>query len=376
MLPLVNRVSAGGVAIAVVVGLALAAIVEQKVLPVKPRHQPVAGPRPVRAKPHESRASRSAQRQAPVSPMSLLDQKVKKVALTQRGATARREYGAKTVASPVVGVSRSDKRHTWAFGTAAIPPPSGEAVVPESSVYVAHASGKTWKVELAGTPGFDALLRKMPTSVLPADERTTLTHYSTSVKAAAGSAGLMLPWSVGQSWTLLPGAHGVSFTGGDGRVLAATGGRIYRLCSTSPDRGLILLIAPDGRATVYYQVDQITQVPDGGLVKQGDYLGRTSTDLPCGGGKAADRLVRFGLRNAAGPVALDGMTISGWVLHQTATTTFAERDGLRVAADNPLLNFGGSVPAAPTPTPTPAASKSGKPNAAPLVPSEGVNGQK
>jgi hypothetical protein len=124
-------------------------------------------------------------------------------------------------------------------------------------------------------------------------------------------------------------------------------------------------------------------VPDGGLVKQGDYLGRTSTDLPCGGGKAASRLVRFGLRNATAPVALDGMKISGWVLHQTAATTFAERDGLRVVADNPLLNFGGSAPASPTPAPTPTASTPGKPKSspktapksAPLLSPEGVDGQ-
>lgn len=370
MLSLVNRVSAAGAAIVVTVGLVLAAIVEQKVLPVGSRPRPAAAPGPDRATPRRTLPSRSKPRRKPASPAVLLNRQVQRVALTERGPVVRREYGDETIASPVVGLGRIDPRRAWAFGTEAIPPPHGITAMPESSLFVAHATGTRWKVALAGTPDFAALLRKAPTSVLPGGERTVLEHYDAPVKAAGG-AGLMLPWSVGQSWTLLPADHGVSFDGGDGRVLAATEGRLYRLCSSTPDRGLVLVIRADGLATDYYQLNQITQVPDGGLVEQGDYLGRTSTEQPCGGGEAPRRLVRFGLRNAAGPIPLDGMRTSGWTLHETPAAVYAERDGLRVEAGNPLLNFGMTLP--PSPTPSVPGLPTRSPNI-PLLPSGGLNG--
>jgi hypothetical protein len=377
LLSLVNRVSSVGTAMVVTVGLLLAAIVEQKVLPVGSHRPPVAAPAPVRSSPRPTFPSRSAPHRKRVSPAALLSRQVQRVAITERGPVARREYGGGTVGSPVVLLGRMDSRHTWAFGTEAIPPPHGMTALPDSSLYLAHATGKTWKVALAGTPGFAALLRTAPATVLPAAERPVLQHYDAAVKAAADT-GLMLPWSVGQSWTIFPASNGASgFDGGDGRVLAATAGRLYRLCSSSPDRGLVLLIRDDGIATEYYQLNEITQVPDGGVVKQGDYLGRTSTDQPCGGGAAPRRMVRFGLRNAAGPIPLDGMKLSGWTLHLTPAAMFAERDGLRVDAGNPLLNFGMLPAPTPTLSPSTAPSRSPKmPAPGPLLPSEGVNGQK
>lgn len=350
MLSLVDRVSATGTAVIVLVVLALAAIVEQAVLADGTAPQPRASTGPSHATARPAHPARSTHRRRPPSPTVLLDRQVRRVALVERGAAVRRAYGTTTVSAPVVRNSRMDHRRTWAFGTEAIPPPRDVTTMPESSPFIAHATAGGWRVALAGTADFARLMREAPASVLPTQERTALERYDAKT---GGTAGLALPWSVGQSWTVLPAGRDLAFDGGDGRVLAATSGRLYRVCSPSPDRGLVLVIGSDGTAAEYYQLDRLTQVPDGGLVKQGDYLGRTGTDQPCGGGEARRRLVRFGLRGPAGPIPLDGVRLGGWTLHQTATEVYAERDGLRVSAGNPLLNFGLTLDPLPAPTPKP-----------------------
>jgi hypothetical protein len=391
---LANRVSALGMAVVVTVGLMLAVIVEQKMFPVGSVHrQPVAqGPGHAKPRPKPSKHRTSAK---PVSPTHVLNHLVQQVALKERGPVARHEYGAQKIAAPVVRIARLGAQRRWAFGSEVIPPPQGATAVPESSLYLAHATGDSWKVALAGSPDFAALLREAPTSVLPGGERTALERYDTSAKAAPAKSAtpkaappkakatpvkatvpagdeLMLPWSAGQSWTLLPAELGSSFDGGDGRVLSAGTGRIYRLCSSSPDRGLVMVIGADGTAAMYYQLAQITDVPDGSLVEQGDYLGRTSTDQACGGGTAPRRLVRFGLRNVDGPLSLEGVKLGGWTLHQSPSEIFAERDGLRVEAGNPLLNFGVTTSPTPAPSPTHSPTKSPK---APQIPPEGIDDQ-
>jgi hypothetical protein len=202
------------------------------------------------------------------------------------------------------------------------------------------------------------MVGQAPDSVVSAAERTTLRKYDAAKRAehrAPKGGALMLPWTIGQSWTLVPTDRGLSFDGGDGRVLAASAGRVYRLCSSSPDRGLVLVIGDDGTATEYYQLDRLTELPDGEQVEQGDYLGHTSTDQACGGGEAARPLVRFGLRDTDGPVSLDGKQIGGWTIHDAPGVAYAERDGVRVNAGNPLLNFG--IDASPSPSPSPTKSK-------------------
>jgi LasA protease len=384
---LANRVSGFGMVVVVTVGMMLAVIVEQKMFPVGSVHRHPVAQGPGHAKPRP-KASKHRPSPKPVSPAHVLNKLVQQVALKERGPVARHEYGAQKIAAPVVRVNRFGAQHRWAFGTEVIPPPPGATAVPESSLYLAHATGDTWKVALAGAPDFAALLREAPTSVLPGGERTVLERYDASAKSASQKAkvtpvkdkssktpaddGLMLPWSAGQSWTLLPAELGSSFDGGDGRVLSAGTGRLYRLCSSSPDHGLVMVIGADGTAAVYYQLDQITDVPDGSLVEQGDYLGRTSTDQPCGGGQAPRRLVRFGLRNVDGPLPLEGVKLGGWTLHQSPAEIFAEHDGLRVEAGNPLLNFGVATSPTPAPSPTHSPTKSPK---APQIPPEGIDDQ-
>lgn len=369
LLSLVNRAGAASTAVVIAVGVVLAAIVEEKVLPVGPRHRPVAAPGPARGGARHTPPSRSKQRHKPVSPTVLLDRQVQKLALRRRGAAARSEYGVRTVASPVVHQSRFDKKRRWVLGTEAIPPPDDSTAMPEASLFLAHATGRTWKAALAGSPDFAAMVTEAPTSILSAGERTTLRKFAAAKSTPAENAGgapLMLPWAIGQSWTLVPTDRGLSFDGGDGRVLAASAGRVYRLCSSSPDRGLVLVIGDDGTATEYYQLDRLTEVPDGERVRQGDYLGHAGTDQPCGGGQASRPLVRFGLRGPDGPVSLDGWRIGGWTVHDAPGEAFAEREGLRVQAGNPLLNFGVDVSPSPSPSkPKPAPDRSPDPDTVP-----------
>ncbi|MEV5710409.1 M23 family metallopeptidase [Actinoallomurus sp. NPDC052274] len=352
-----DRISALGGVVVIAVGLALAAIVEQAVMPPVARHA-VADRRPVRVR--HSRTprpapSRSSPSPAPVSPAVQLSRKVETVVLAERSRVARRDYGVGALPTPIVRLTRMDRARTWAFGTETIPPPRGMTVMPESSLYVAQRTRAGWQVALAGTPQFTTLLRKAPAAVVPAGERPVLERFSAAADPPLDT-GLMLPWGVGQSWTLLATDDGVSgFDGGDGRVLAPGDGRIYRLCSSAAGHGLVLLIHPNGLATEYYQMSDVTKVRDGGLVKRGDYLGRTGTEQPCGGGEAPQRMVRFAVTDATGTMRLDHFQLGGWTLRETAAATFAERAGVRVDAGNPLLNFGA---APPSPTPAPSGSPS------------------
>lgn len=295
----------------------------------------------------------------------LLSRQVEKTAAAQRGPVARHEYGVGTVSAPVVRVSRMTR--TWAFGTEAIPAPSGSSAAPEPSLFLARADGPHWTIALAGTPEFSRLISKAPTSVLHANERAALKRYRMQAKKTP-DPGLMLPWRVGQSWSALPAASGAwGFNGGDGRVLAAGDGILYRLCSSTPNRGLVLIVHPNGLATEYDQMDDLAPIRDGDMVKQGAYLGHTGTDQPCGGGQAPTRQVRFALRDANGPIPLDQMRMGGWVLHSASNQMFAERDGVRVDVGNPLLNFG-NVPL-PAPSGKPARKPTGKPAQASKAPS-------
>lgn len=357
-----ERISALGGVVVIVVGLVLAAIVEQALMPPSARH-PVAERRPVRAThSHAPRAvpAHASPSRAPMSPAAQLSRKVETVVMAERSPVVRRDYGVGTLSAPIVRLSRMDGRHVWAFGTETIPPPRGMTVMPESSLYIAQRTGTGWQVALAGTPQFTTLVRKAPASVVPAAERPVLEKFSAAADTPLDT-GLMLPWGVGQSWALLATDKGVSgFDGGDGRVLAAGDGRIYRLCSSSPGHGLVLLVHLNGLATQYYQMSNVTTVRDGSLVKRGDYLGRTSTEQPCGGGDAPQRMVQFAISDATGTMRLDHFQIGGWTMRETVAATFAERAGVRVDAGNPLLNFG-FMPASPTPAPPGSPSPTGTP---------------
>lgn len=269
---------------------------------------------------------------------------------------------------PIVEARRSDRRHTWVFGSSAIPPAGRSPdAMPEAALFLARKSPRGWDVALEGSGKFARYLRQAPASVVPAGEKGALARYSAKRAGAegAGDLGLRLPWRVGDAWHMGGGPHGnsgssrpfnsVDFNGGDGRVMAAAAGRVYRFCSSDRSRGLIRVIHDNGYATEYYHMLDTVQAADGAQVGQGEYLGHIGTELPCGG-SATGPHVHFALRQGNTQVAVDGKTIGGWTFHEGASPYggFAERNGQRVEPGRGALqNVAGPGQPDPTPGPTP-----------------------
>lgn len=376
MLPIANRVSGTGGLTAAAVALALAAILQQELLDGTsgdrrvaagaaadaPARQAPGGGTPVTTGPSGAAAANAAARP------SALIKDVSTGVLARRGAVARRRFGGTVRAEPPqVVVSRIDQRRSWAFGTAAIPPADANAM-PDASVFVARRLGARWQVAVAGDGDFLRLLRAAPADVVPRAERAVLTRFAAGRAAARAGAdtGLDLPWARGRSW-VLDRTNGdpaeARFSGGDGQVLAAGDGLLYRLCSAAPGPGMLMLIHGNGLASQYFPAGEVTARPDGTLVKRGEYLGRVSAARPCGGTAgtggngpaqpAAVPTLRLAVVSVRQALSLDGRVIGGWTLRIAPGRVGAERAGARVAAGGALLNPFPAAPPAPAP-PEPA----------------------
>jgi hypothetical protein len=347
VLPLANRIARIGGVTAGLVGVTLGAIVQQAVTPgpARPRDRHGAARDPSAA-PSRS-TSRPVARAARSARLTPLEIRVRTVVMRQRAALVREAFGGRRPPRPEVWVSKTDRAAGWAFGWSVIPAPPGATALPVISVFLARrkTAPSGWQVALAGTTGFVRALRAAPASVVSGGERPLLRRYGQAADLK-GATGLALPWGVGQSWMSRPLAEGAGlwFGGGDGRVLAAGPGRLYRLCASAPGRGLLVLVHPNGLASVYYQLTGIVDVRDGMAVRQGAYLGRIGTDRPFGGRRpAGPAMLGFALLSADRVVPLDGTRIGGWTLHAAAGDAWAVRAGLRVEAGNPLLNFGSDI---------------------------------
>ena len=140
--------------------------------------------------------------------------------------------------------------------------------------------------------------------------------------ASVNSAGIMLPWTVGQAWSA-NGPHSdtgsgtsprnaIDVTGGDGRVLAAGDGTV-RLGSCSGGQNF-WIDHPGGWRTSYYHVTGI-RVANGQTVRKGDWIANTGTAAPCGGSASAAH-VHFSLWKDGQPYPLNGMSLGGWTVRQ------------------------------------------------------------
>lgn len=341
---------------------------------------------------------RPGQSGAPATPagpsLRVLAARVRKLTLAQRGAAARRAYGAAPTRAPLVDAIRTSPDRTWVLGTTAIPVPASSTANPEVAFYAARWTGEDWQVGLSGGRAFSTLLGAAPPDVVPAPEVRALRRYGAVTAEQAGALvngsrtgdGLMLPWKIGKVWSMTASDGSTSarplaslaFSGGDGRVLAAGDGRLYRFCADRAGRAMVLLIHPSGLATAYYRLRDVTRVRDGGVVERGDPLGRTGTDRPCGGAASPRAEVGFGLRRGAGTVPLDGAVIGGWTFRERAEPLvgFAERGALQVLPGGLLANLG-PVPAAgdpPSSSPSPRART--KDGAGPAGPPSGTATQK
>lgn len=347
----------------------------------------------VQLKPKAPKASPSGQAAAPapgaqapvkepVAVVPLADQ-VRKLTLAQRGAQARRAYGTAANRPPIIGATRFSANRDWAIGTTAIPVPAGRAAMPQVALFVARLTGGKWQIALSGTPRFNSLVRVAPAGMIPGAEKQSLTRFSNAGTTA--ETGLMLPWKAGDSWSLNAAvrrtAEGtrplglVSFSGGDGKVLAAGAGRLYRFCTTAANRGMVMVVHTSGLASLYYQMNQVTRVPDGTLVQRGAVLGRTGTDLPCGGAGSTAK-VQFGLRKGADEVPLADTSVGGWIFRERAVPLvgWAERGALQTLPGGVLRNFGAvrGVPAPALPDipdlPTSPPAGEATPDPSPQIP--------
>ncbi|SNR67550.1 peptidoglycan DD-metalloendopeptidase family protein [Actinomadura mexicana] len=383
-----DRLSIGAIVLSTAVGLSLLGIAERALLdggPVGGSSGPVGSQRAIRPpKPGTGTPARPQQPQqrpgagggtatVPAGPdLGVLATQVRKLTLAQRGAAARQAYGTALTRQPFVGATRQSADRTWVFGTSAIPVPEASAAGPELSFYAAHWTGRQWQVGLSGATAFAALLGAAPANLMSPAESRLLRRYgalsaaqaTTLVNGTRAGDRLMLPWKIGQAWSMTTSDDTTSsrplaslaFSGGDGRVLAAGGGRLYRFCSSQAG-AVVMVIHPSGLASTYYGMRSVTELRDGSVVARGDALGRTGTARPCGGAAAPRAEVAFGLRRGGGAVPLDGAEVGGWTLRERAKPLlgFAERGVLQVLPGGLLANLG-PVPAAddsPSSSPSP-----------------------
>lgn len=225
-----------------------------------------------------------------------------------------------------------------------------------------QAGGQSSPGPASGTPSPSRQAGSTPSSGSSAGSAPSATGSAGSPAPAATAGagtqtGLALPWKASQSWTMIstPGQRPAgadplaqaSFTGGDGRVLSAGSGRLYRFCASGGRAGsgdaLIEVIHSNGSATEYYQIDHETTVRDGSPVAKGAYLGRTGTSLACGGSPGRPE-VEFSLLRAGGR-GLDGMVIGGWTFRETLQPLriWAQRGGEQVLPGSLLRNLGSLV---------------------------------
>ncbi|XRQ02975.1 peptidoglycan DD-metalloendopeptidase family protein [Actinomadura welshii] len=386
-----DRMSVGAIVLSTAVGLSLLGIAERALLdggPIGGASGPAGSEQALTPQQPGGNPAGQPQQQAPQQPgqngapaekaapnLGVLAGQVRELTIDERGAAAQQAYGAPPGGRPIVDLTRTSADKSFVFGTTALPVPTGSSAAPEVAFYAARWTGEEWQVGLSGGKVFNDLLGSAPADVMKAAEAQALRRYG-AVTAAQATAlvngsragdGLMLPWKSGEAWSMATSEDSarplgsLAFSGGDGRVLAAGDGRLYRFCSDSAGRAMVVLVHASGIATTYYRMQNVVRVRDGGVVEQGSPLGRTGTDRPCGGAASPRPEVGFGLRHGGGRVPLDGAQIGGWTFRERADPLlgFAERGALQVLPGGLIANLGalpieddGEPSSAPSPRPS------------------------
>ncbi|MFB9429965.1 peptidoglycan DD-metalloendopeptidase family protein [Streptoalloteichus tenebrarius] len=283
--------------------------------------------------------------------------------LAEQGAQIATTYGAPGFQAAsgdvLVEGKRTSRDRSWVFGGSVVRVPSTTHASPVTALFVGHRVDGRWQVELEGNPGFAALVRSAPAEVVRADERETLARTAAPAAEAAG-LGLALPWTRGQAWGSA-GVHGdsgtsrpfnaIDFSGGDGRVLAARAGKLYRFC-TNARWPLMKLVHDNGWTTGYYHTRNQTSKGEGAQVAAGEYLGQTGNELPCGGSSTGAH-VHFTLWQGNRPVSVNGKTIGGWTFYEGSRpySGYAERNGRRInLPGGGIVNYGADNDTTPSAT--------------------------
>lgn len=280
---------------------------------------------------------------ASAAPPSLADE-VRSVMVDEHGA------------SPLVEPSRT--HDNWVFGSTTVPSPPDAHEGPRSALFVARNLGRKWRVELEGTAGFVDLARQAPREVV-SDSEKDLFAKNFQVQPLADT-GLGLPWPQGVAWWMGGGPHGnsgqsrpfssIDFNGGDGRVLSAGPGKVYKSCVRGRS-ALVKVVHPNGFSTTYYHMYDLTTLPDGSNVQTGTYLGHIGNELPCGGSSSGAH-VHFSLLRGNTHVSVNNQTIGGWTFYEgsQAYGGYAMRNGVRVNVGGRVTNYGAGTPSLPTGT--------------------------
>jgi len=258
----------------------------------------------------------------------------------------------------------------WAFGTLVILTPKQDQPVvaadghvhealPEGHLWLARSTPNGWQAAIDYTPTFDRWLQNAPSPVISAKEQAIL-RSDNSANAELQSTATQpnidppdgnwsLPWAAGQRWRLSGGPHSwngklpvlssVDFAQGegDGRVLAARDGLIYRPCGNNT---YVMIKHADGWQTDYYHLVNIPLYQDGSWVESGRYLGNVGNAVECGGSSYGPH-VHFNIRYNGQHMALAGRQIGGWTISdgEKPYEGCAERGAERVCAVGTMKNY-------------------------------------
>ncbi|GAA0208193.1 peptidoglycan DD-metalloendopeptidase family protein [Saccharothrix mutabilis subsp. mutabilis] len=271
---------------------------------------------------------------------------VRSAVLDRHGAALQEQWGARSLREPLFEPTRTSG--DWVFGSTTVPMAYGqEHGSPLMALFLAKRTGKTWKVEFDGTPGFASLAQHAP--VLSDGEKETFRNNASGVQTLADT-GLGLPWPQGVAWWMGGGPHGnsgstrpfssIDFNGGDGRVLSAGPGRVYKSCIRGRS-ALVKVVHDNGYSTTYYHMYDLTTLADGSAVRTGTYLGHIGNELPCGGSSTGAH-VHFSLLKGNTHISVNGMTIGGWTFYEGAQAYggYAQRGSTRVNVGGRVTNYG------------------------------------
>ncbi|MBB5960123.1 LasA protease [Saccharothrix tamanrassetensis] len=284
---------------------------------------------------------------------------VRATVLQQHGEALKRQWGTQSLREPLFEPTRT--AGSWVFGSTTVPMVYGqEHGAPLMALFLARRDRLAWRVELDGTAGFAELAAQAPTAVLSEGEKRTFASHHDNRAGALADTGLGLPWPQGVAWWMGGGPHGnsgnarpfssIDFNGGDGRVLSAGNGRVYKSCIVGRS-ALVKVVHDNGYSTTYYHMYDLTTLADGSAVRTGTYLGHIGNELPCGGSSTGAH-VHFSLLRGNAHISVNGMTIGGWTFYEgsQAYGGYAQRGSARVNVGGRVTNYGGGGTTLPTGT--------------------------
>lgn len=301
-----------------------------------------------------------------------LDQAVAAALRAAKSEQVAASYGS--TPDPVVETQRASDDGQWVFGGAYFPLPStAEDTSPVTALFIARKVNGQWQVTLEDSDDFHQVAQTAPDKVVSSAERALFTQHAQSVRKRMDASRLAAPQDVGLSMPFerngaiwgTAGVHGdsgssrpynaIDFWGGDGRVRASRDGIAYKFCTNSR-WPYIKVVHDNGWTTGYYHTRNQAAISNGQRVREGDFIGMTGVELPCGGHANGDHvhwtLWRGG--TSGGGEAVDGKLIGGWTWHEGSQpyAGYAERNGTRVYAGyQGLVNHGHDGGTPPTTEP-------------------------